>query len=163
MGDDDKRRSEGDAEIEREVRKGRRFTLSEAIGRLAGPGAMKGASPVTLKRQAEAEVDDLLRQRLTDVGECLRLVLRRRVGESELLLANLEQPLVVLAAWVQRVLDSDYLLRDLVREVDEEWGRMHGDRPRFEQEGSPPRPDDPYTLESVSAALSALIGKLGDA
>ena len=42
----DTQRSEADAELEREIRKGRKFTLAEAIGRLAGPGAMKGESPV---------------------------------------------------------------------------------------------------------------------
>ena len=35
-------RSEADAELEREIRNERKFTLAEAIGRLAGPGAMKG-------------------------------------------------------------------------------------------------------------------------
>ena len=42
----DTQRSEADAELEREIRKGRKFTLAEAIGRLAGPGAMKGESPI---------------------------------------------------------------------------------------------------------------------
>ncbi len=159
MGDD-KQRSEADAELEREIRQGRTFTLSEAIGRLAGPGAMKGASLVTLKRQAEAELEDLLRRHLTDSGECLRLVLRRGVSESDLLLANPEQPLVVLAAYVQRVLDSDYQLKDLVRQADEEWGRVNAEPPHFEQEGGQPHPDDPYTVDSVRAALSGLIGQL---
>ena len=36
----DTQRSEADAELEREILKGRKFTLAEAIGRLAGPGAM---------------------------------------------------------------------------------------------------------------------------
>ena len=39
-------RSEADDELEREILKERKFTLAEAIGRLAGPGAMKGESPV---------------------------------------------------------------------------------------------------------------------
>ena len=43
----DTQRSEADAELEREIRKGRKFSLDEAIGRMAGPGAMKGVSPVT--------------------------------------------------------------------------------------------------------------------
>ena len=42
----DTQRSEADAELEREILKERKFTLAEAIGRLAGPGAMKGESPV---------------------------------------------------------------------------------------------------------------------
>jgi hypothetical protein len=35
-----------DAEIEREIRLGRKFSLAEAIGRMGG-GLLKGASPVT--------------------------------------------------------------------------------------------------------------------
>ena len=47
-----------------------------------------------------------------------------------------------------------------VRETDAEWGRVFGERPRFERDGCPPAPDDPYTLESVRAALAALAGGL---
>jgi hypothetical protein len=44
MNDDDKRRSAADAELEREIRQGRKFTAREAMGRMLGPGAMKGVS-----------------------------------------------------------------------------------------------------------------------
>src|SRR3954471_12944713 len=90
-------RSEADAELEREVRQGRKFTLEEAIGRLAGPGAMKGESPVARLQQAEAEIASRLRSHLADAGGALRVVLHRHVQGSELLLNNFEQPLVVLA------------------------------------------------------------------
>lgn len=42
-------RSEADAELEREIRKNRKFTLEEGIMRSAGPGMMKGESPVCAK------------------------------------------------------------------------------------------------------------------
>ena len=162
MSDDkDTQRSEADAELEREVRKGRKFTLAEAIGRMAGPGAMKGASPVTRKQQAEAEIEDWLRRHLPAGDGELQVVLLRRVKGSELLLNNYEQPLVVLAAFCRQVLDSDSLLRELVREADVEWGRVQGERPHFEREGSPPDPADPYTLESVREALAGLVEQLG--
>lgn len=161
MSDDTKRpRSATDAEIEREIRRGRTFTLGDAIGRAAGPGAMKGASPVTPKRQAEAALDDLLRRHVTDAGSCLRPVLQRRVSDSDLLLADLDRPAVVLVAYLQRVLDAEPLLNDLVREVDVEWGRLHGERPHFEKQDGAPHPDDPYTVESVRAQLSALVESL---
>ena len=91
----------------------------------------------------------------------LHVVLLRRVTGSELLLHNFEQPLVVLAAFCRQVLDSDYLLKELVREADVEWGRVQGERPHFDREGSPPDPDDPYTFESVRKTLAGLIGQLG--
>src|SRR5262249_30983891 len=93
----DRPHSEADAELEREIRKDRKFTLAEAIGRLAGPGAMKGESPVTRMQQAEIEIESWLESHLADAGGALRVVLHRHVKESELLLNNLDQPLRVLA------------------------------------------------------------------
>jgi hypothetical protein len=161
MGDnDDKPRSEADTELEREIRKDRKFTLAEAIGRLAGPGAMKGESPVTRMQQAEVEIESWLRSHLADTGGALQVVLHRHVKGSELLLQNFEQPLFVLAEYSQRVLDSDYLLDELVREADIEWGRNMDARPHFEKEGSPCHPDDPYTVKSVRNALAELLKQL---
>ena len=157
---EDTQRSEADAELEREIRKGRKFTLEEAIGRLAGPGAMKGESPVARMQQAEIEIASWLRSHLADAGGALRVVLHRHVKGSDLLLNDFDQPLVVLAGYCQRVLDSDYLLEELVRDADVEWGRVMGERPYFEKEGSPRHPDDPYTVESVRSALSGLLEQL---
>jgi hypothetical protein len=157
---DQSKRSEADDKLEREIREGRKFTLAEAIGRLAGPGMMKGVSPVTRKQQAEAEIEGYLERHLSGAAGALPSVLLRQVKESELLVNNLGQPLVVLAASVQRILDSDYLLRELVREADVEWGRVYGERPHFEKEGLPPHQDDPYTVASVRAALTQLINQL---
>jgi hypothetical protein len=95
----------------------------------------------------------------TSHGE-LQVVLHRRITGSELLLNNFQQPLVVLADYCQQVLGSDYRLKELVREADVEWGRVQGERPHFEQEGSPPHPDDPYTYESVRKTLVGLIEQL---
>jgi hypothetical protein len=156
----DTQRSEADAELEREIRKERKFTLAEAIGRLAGPGAMKGESPVTRMQQAEIEIQSWLRSHLADAGGALHVVLHRHVKGSELLLNNFDQPLVVLASFCQRVLESDYLLDELVRDADTEWGCVMGERPYFENESSPRHPDDPYTVESVRNALSGLLKQL---
>jgi hypothetical protein len=155
-----KARSQADEELEREIRRGRKFTLEEAIGRLAGPGAMKGESPVARLQQAEIEIADWLRTHMADAGGGLEVALHRDVRESELLLSNLDQPLVVLASYCQRVLASDYLLKELVRNADIEWGRVMGERPHFEREGTPRHPDDPYTVDSVRICLTGLIRDL---
>jgi hypothetical protein len=149
-----------DAELEREIRADRKFSLAEAIGRMAGPGLMKGASPVSPKQQAEGAIKEFLRSNLPDAGGVLGFVLHRRLAQSDLLLGSYDQPLMVLANHIRQVLESDYLLRELVREADVEWGRVFGERPHFERPGSPPDPDDPYTAESVRAALSQLGDKL---
>jgi hypothetical protein len=160
MSDDKKPpRTEADAELEREILRERKFTLAEAIGRLAGPGSMKGASPIPRMQQAGIEIESWLRAHLADAGGTLQGVLSRQVTQSELLLNNFEQPLIVLAGYCQRILDSHYLLEELVREADVEWGRVMGERPYFERAGSP-HPDDPYTVESVRRALMALLEQL---
>ena len=158
-----KTRSQADDDLEREIRACRKFSLAEAIGRLAGPGIMKGVSPIARQQQAEAAIESYLDRNLKTAAGALSVVLLRHVRESELLLANLDQPLVVLAACIQRVLDSEYLLAELVRESDVEWGRVYGERPFFQREGSPPHEDDPYTPASVRADLSKLLDTLAAA
>ena len=108
-------------------------------------------------QQAEIEIEAWLRSHLLDAVGSLKIVLYRDVKASELLLNNFDQPLVVLADYCQRVLDSDYLLKELVRAADTEWGRSMGERPYFEKQGTALDPDDPYTVESVRNALSELL------
>lgn len=152
--------TEAEAELEREIRRGRKFSLADAIGRLAGPGAMKGESPITRRQQAELAIADYLRRLLLDAPGALCIALERRVKASELLLNNPDQPLIVLAACVQQILSSDYALRELIREADVEWSRIYGERPYFETEGGPPHANDPYTLDSVRDTLTQLLEKL---
>lgn len=154
----EKPRSDADAELEREIRKDRKFSLTEAIGRMAGPGAMKATSPITGLQQAGAEIETWLRSHLG--GGELQIVLLRGVKESDLLLKNFEQPLVVLGSYCQRILGSEYLLEEIARQADVEWGRVFDERPHFQQPGAPPHPDDPYTLDSVRKALIGLLKEL---
>ena len=156
----DNQHSDADAELEREIRKGRKFTLEEAIARMAGPGAMKGESPVARMHQASFEIEAWLRNHLTDAGGALRVVLHRSVKGSDILLKNFDRPLDSLAGYCHRVLDSDFLLKDLVREADVEWGRIMSERPIFEREGRPQHPDDPYTMDSVRRTLKELLKEL---
>src|ERR1700722_4447253 len=94
--------TDADAELEREVRNGRKFTLTEAIGRMAGPGAMKGGSPIPRMQQAEVEIATWLTGHLADAAGGLHAVLLRGVKESELLLNNPDQPLLVLSSYCRR-------------------------------------------------------------
>jgi hypothetical protein len=153
----DKTRPERDAELEREVRADRKFSLEEAIGRMAGGGLTKGASPLAGKREAEAAVEEYLRGHLADAGGVLGVVLLRRLRESDLLLGGSDRPLGVLAEGARRLLGSDYFLGELSREAAAEWARVSGERPRFGQPGGPPGPDLPYTTESVRDALCQLV------
>ena len=146
-------------EIERETRTNRKYSLNEAIGRLAGGDFMKGGSPVSRKRQAELEIDEYLRRQLMDPGGVLRSVLIRRLGES-LLEGDYARPLAALSDHIRKILTSEPLLGEFVREADAEWGRVHDERPHFQIPGRPPHPDDPYTIDSVRLALVQLREKL---
>lgn len=163
MSDDqDKRRSAADAELEREIRQGRKFTAQEAMGRMIGPGAMKGGSAVPMVQEAEAGIGTWLRSNLTDSTGALQALLHRQLNGSELLLDNLDQPLLALAAYCQQVLASNCHLEELVREADVEWGRRMDERPHFDRDGSPPHPDDPYTTASVRTALGEVLTKISE-
>ena len=146
--------------LESEVHKGRKFTAQEAIARMAGPGAMKGGSPISRQQQAEVEIGTWLGSHVTDDTGALKRVLRRHLKGSELLLNNLDQPLLALAGHCRRLLASDDILREFVREADVEWGRLMDERPHFERDGLSPDRDDPYTLVSVRLTLSDALQKL---
>lgn len=152
--------SEADAELEREIRQGRKFTAGEALARMAGPGAMKGASPVSRVQQAEMEIGAWLRNNLTDPAGALQALLHRQLKGSELLLTNLDQPLIALATYSQQLLASDYELDELVREADVEWGRRMEERPYFNRRDSPAHPDDPYTIDNVRTALGEILNQI---
>ncbi len=156
-----KQPSDRDAELEREIRKERKFSIAEAIGRMAGPGAMKGESPIARHEQAAVEIENWLRHNMPPGNGELEVVLFRRVKESEILLKNFAKPLFGLEACCRQIVESDYRLRELVRDADVEWGRVFGEKPYFDQDGAPPSPDDPYTIESVRAAIGTLIKLLG--
>jgi hypothetical protein len=153
--------SESDAEIEREVRSRRRFSLAEAIGRTAG-NLLRGASPVTRRRQAEFEIEEFLETHLVDAEGALGPSLLRDVRESETLLTRLDDPLSALREILDGILGSDQNLQRFVREVDAEWGRIYLERPRFDVASRPSECDDPYTLESVAHSLTVLLGKLDE-
>ncbi len=162
MSDDRRRRvTPEDAELEREIRAQRKFSIAEAIGR-AGGDLMKGASPVTRKRQAEFEIEHYLESHLDDPEGALLVVLLRRTRESAVLLTpGFEDPLAALAKVTEAIVGSEGRLRRFVRAIDAEWGRIYSERPYFERSGSSPHRDDPYTTSSVRQALTRLLEELG--
>ncbi|MCH8616014.1 hypothetical protein LZ016_07865 [Sphingomonas sp. SM33] len=149
-----------DADIEQEIRRNRKFSAEEALGRMAGPGAMKGASALSPQQQAENAVGDWLRHNVADTAGALRTVMHRHVNASDALQKDPEHPLLALAGYCRRVLASDDLLKEVVREADVEWGRAMDERPFFEREGAAPHPDDPYTLQSVRSVLAEALRRL---
>ena len=151
--------SADEADVEREVRLGWKFSLSDAIGRMGGKGLLKGESPGAPKRQTEGESADYLRAHLQESGGVLAGGVLRHVRTSEGLLTNFDQPMGVLVSSVTHVLQSEALLTELVREADADWGRAYGARPYFARDGHRPHPEDPYTLAAGRDALRPLLAR----
>lgn len=162
MSDDDGSRREAEAAIEREVRLGRKLGVKDLMAHIAGPGALKGASPVSPVLQAETAIGSWLGRNLADSEGALRAVVHRHLKGSALLLENLDTPLVALAGYFRVLLSADNRLADIVREADLEWGRAMGERPHFERDGAAPHSDDPYTLESVRSVVREALARLPD-
>src|SRR5690348_15788693 len=80
--DEGRRRAEAEAAIEREIRLGHKFTARDALARMAGPGALKGASPVSPVQQAETAIATWLGANLADTDGALRVVLHRHLKGS---------------------------------------------------------------------------------
>ena len=153
-----------ESDLEREIRSQRKFNMSEAIARAGGAELLKGASPVTLKRQAELEIALYLESHLVGSGVPFENVLVRHVADSALLLEQgYEKPLCALKCVIDRLLRSEERLREFVRQIDAEWGRINQERPHFDRKGKPPSPDDPYTIASVQKSLSQLMSDLSSA
>ena len=146
-----------DAALQREIRRERKFSLNDALGRVAGQGMMKGGSPVSPPQQAAFEIEFYLREHISDPSGVLPIVLLRHIKDSELLLENVTQPLKALSIFLTRILQSSDRIHELVREADIEWGRRLGERPLLEKAGEAPHPEDPYTAESVRATLERLL------
>ena len=160
MGEE-KRPNYDAAEVEREVLSHGHSSLASAIGRAGGGDMMKGASPVTAKRQAELELEHLLEAHLRDAEGALLVVLQRRVRESgDLLEASWERPRRVLIRITEHLLASEQRLQAFVRAVDAEWGRIYLERPHFQRPGQKPHRDDPYTFSSVRGTLTGLLETL---
>jgi hypothetical protein len=164
MNDDNEKpkettRDPSDAEIEREIRSQRKFSLAEAIGR-SGGDLLRGASPVTRRRQAEFAIEELVERHLSDSEGALGPVLVRQIGQSEELLSSYDDPIRALIHETTKILGSAEALRRFVRSVDQEWGRLYNERPHFDRDNEPPAKDDPYTEDSVRTTLRSLLDSL---
>lgn len=130
-----------------------------------------GGSPVPVMEQLRQAAITLLTETLTDGDGALRQILEQDIRMEQHLFAPLVPELVtrsgpealraellaLLGTLAQRPLSSDAALVDFTRRVDAAWGRLYSERPRFQKPGQPAATDDPYTHESVRAALSRLV------
>ena len=148
---------EEERRIEREIRSRRSADPAAILAGLDGGGHLKGASPTPVLQRATLEIEHWLADHLHDPAGVLRdVIVRRLAGRPELIESGLGQPAVSVGTWLHLVLPQPAAVAELVREVDMEWGRRLGERPRFEVAGQPAAPDDPYTIAGVTALLTEL-------
>jgi hypothetical protein len=151
---------EQDRAIEREARAGRRNEPWRGIAGRDGGDHLRGASPTPLLRRAELELEQWLREQLPSPDQALATVLLRHLtARPDRTADGLGHPARTVAATLPELLDSRPRLTDFVREVDMTWGQLNDERPYFERPDRPPDPDDPYTLESVTASLERLLAR----
>ena len=162
MASDDKTKGADGARIERELRRGRAFSIGEAIGREGG-GLMRGATIVPRTEQVAAAARQLIDDGLDDITGCARRLLAASVADDlEALERHHDAPAGAVLEHVARILASEAALQGFVRRVDADWGRLMAERPHFERPGRPPDPEDEYTHASVRAALERLVASLDD-
>ncbi len=155
-----KKIQEDAARTEREIRRERKFSLAEAVGREAA-GALKGASPVAPARQVLLEIENILETGLRDPeGSLLRTLLARLKNNPALLADHFGDAPGALRSFLAPILASRSTLDTLVRDTDARWGREFQEKPIFDRPGHPVRTDDPYTPGSVAASLQELLDRL---
>ena len=147
---------DNDAQIEREARQSRTFSIGDRISR-EGSGMFRGASPVPRLKQVRTELSQFVAAHTPDHSGALRAVLIRHINTSDALLGeHFDAPLVGLGVLLDGLTKSEARYHDFVQEVDIEWGRMMAARPYFQEPGEPPHEDDEYTHESVKKDLGTL-------
>lgn len=153
----------GTESTESRLRRERKFSLSEAVGREAA-GNLKGASPVARSKQSLFEIEHLLESHLHDpAGSLIRTIMAKLELDPPLLARHFDSPAGALAEYLAGTLGKESLLNSLVRDTDARWGRENQERPHFERDGQPPHPEDPYTRAGVREMLENLLDQLGSA
>jgi hypothetical protein len=147
-------------DMQREMLSQQKFTMEGAISR-AGAGLMKGESPISSQDQAISILTQWIDQQVSDPSGALKSVLCRQVRNNELLLGRHQKnPLSALQEMVDKILASNFVLHEFVRQIDVRWGELNQERPLFQLGGQSPDPADEYTHESVRVKLVLLLKKL---
>ncbi len=85
-------------DLENQIRRGRKFSLTEAVGRQAG-GALKGASPVAPAQQLLLQIEEILARDLVDSeGSLTHTIVAQLEGEIK----TRAEGLVYVQEWLRR-------------------------------------------------------------
>lgn len=147
-------------DLQREIQSQRKFSLSEAIGR-AGGSFLKGSQDMVPRPlRALAVINGFIEQHLNDTDGALQLCLKRWVKTDIRIGQYLDKPLDALYLIVLDIVQQPQTLYELARQVAVEWGKMNGERPRFQKPGAEPLVDMVYTHCGIRETLTGLLNKL---
>ncbi|MEM9809159.1 MAG: hypothetical protein AAF959_28225 [Cyanobacteria bacterium P01_D01_bin.56] len=145
------------SDLQREIRSGRKFSLSEAIGR-EGSSFLKGSqAAVPRPLRALAVIHQWIDQNLIDPNGVLTHCLKQWVKDDVRLGQYLDAPLLALRVIVSDMLMKPGILYEFSRQVAIEWGHINGERPYFQQPNTAAHPKVVYSHQCVRDLLTEFI------
>lgn len=152
---DQNKHREGDESLLREAWTDARFSMDGALLQASGGGLLSGSDQVSALELARREIRGLLRQQLRDtvLEKALEAWIDLHQQQFE---RHVQTPVTGLLHLLEQTLQREGLFVEFVRTVDVHYGQIMQERPRFQQPGDPPHPDDPHTFDSVRKTLEKL-------
>lgn len=145
-------------DLQRQIRAGRKFSLSEAIGR-EGSSFLKG-SQVPRPLRALAAINGWIDQHLSDPHGALQPCLKRWIKTDGRIGKYLDEPLTALQVIGLDIIENPQILYEFARQVAIECGQMNGERPYFQKPGTEVPPDAAYSHKSIQGILAEFLHKL---
>ena len=147
-------------DLQREIQSGRKFSLSEAIGREGGSFLKGSQEMVPRPLRALAAINQLIEQHLNDPSGVLQSCLQRWVKADMRVGKYLDEPEKALQLIATDIAQTPQVLYEFARQVAVEWGQVNGERPYFQKPGAPPSSDVAYTHATIQKILAELVNKL---
>ncbi|MEM1251053.1 MAG: hypothetical protein AAGI69_01375 [Cyanobacteria bacterium P01_H01_bin.21] len=148
------------SDLQREIKAGRKFSLSEAIGREGGSFLKGSQEMVPRPLRALAAINHLIDQHLNDPNGALQPCLKRWVKTDMRVGKYLDEPQVALELIATDIVQQPQVLYEFTRQVAVEWGQMNGERPHFQKPGAAPHPDAAYSHSGIQTILTELLSQL---
>ena len=143
------------ATLQNEIRRQRKFSLSEAIGRESG-SFMKGESTIPRPLRATAQINQFINAHIKDSTSAFSTTLQSWACNDIRVSRQLDTPLVALDQMIASLLLDPTSFYEFARQVAIAHSQLTGDRPYFQQPNQPPYPKADYTHASIRAELTDL-------
>ena len=144
-------------DLQQEIRRGRKFSLGEAIGREGGSFLKGSQDMVPRPLRALAVINGFIDQHLNDTDGALQICLKRWVKTDVRIGKYLDEPLVALEMMVLDIIQQPQILYEFARQVAVEWGKISGERPYFQKPGTEPHPEVVYSHATIRDILAGLL------